>query len=342
MKNWVAMFGIVLLSGGLLFALGSNDGTSKEVSVYFGWTEDEIPTYCREFEKDTGIHVNYVRLSAGEMITRAISEKSNPQVSVICGGGSENYITAVNEGVFTPYRSPELDNIPKVFYEKNNMWEPVCLAVLCFAVNKNWFKEHAMAYPKTWEDLLDPRLKGMVIMAHPSTSGVSSNILTSMVQLKGEDAAFDYFKKFTAIVPYYAKASSSAPSSVSLGEAAVGLTVDSDTLKYQNQGYPIEIAFPDPTFVDVNAIALVKNGPVNEVENAKKFIDWMLSKRGQDCFETSGSSRMPLNKNANVSKGLIPLDRIKIFNADREVSGRDRRALIAKFIATIDDAKSLK
>ncbi|WP_428771592.1 ABC transporter substrate-binding protein [Treponema sp. HNW] len=344
-KLGIAMI-IAVISTGLLFAGGQNEKSvrkaSKNLSMYFAWTEDEIPTYCQEFEKDTGIHINYVRLSAGEMITRVISEKGNPQVSIICGGGSEGYINAANEGIFEPYRSPELDNIPDIYWEKDNKWEPVCVAVLCFAVNTEWFKEQKMQYPTTWEALLNPKFKDMVIMAHPSTSGVSSNILTSLVQMLGEDNAFDYFKKLTNIVPYYAKASSSAPSAVSLGEAAIGLTVDSDTLKYQNQGYPIAISFPDPTFVDVNAIALVKNGPADEVENAKIFIDWMLSQRGQNCFETSGSSRMPLNRKAKVSKGLIPLQDIKVYNVDRAVSGRDRKKLISKFITTIDDAQSLK
>lgn len=347
MKKICVVLLVALMCCASVFAQGSQeaeakkDTGSKELSVYFAWTEDEIPTYVKEFEKDTGIHINYVRMSAGEMISRLISEKDNPQVSVVCGGGSESYITAANKGLFEPYKSSELANIPEMYWDKDNNWEPVCVAVLCFAVNRDWFQEHGYEYPKSWDDLLDPKYKDMIIMAHPSTSGVSSNVLTSLVQMKGEEEAFEYFKKLTEIVPYYAKSSSAAPSSVSLGEAAIGITVDSDTLKYQNQGYPIDFAFPEPTFVDVNAIALVKNGPAEEAENAKIFIDWMLSKRGQDCFATSGSSRMPLNVNANVSEGLVPLSEISVFNVDRAESGASRTALIQKFKDEVDNATAL-
>lgn len=97
-----------------------------------------------------------------------------------------------------------------------------------------------------------------------------------MVQLKGEDEAFEYFRQLKDVVPYFAKASSSAPSFVALGEAAIGLTVDSDTLKYMNEGYNMDFVFPDPTFVDIGAVAIVANGPEDELENAKAFIDWIV------------------------------------------------------------------
>lgn len=314
---------------------------SKELNMYAALTEDELPTYFSAFEAATGIHVNYVRLSAGEMISRLIAEKDNPQVSVIFGGGSENFITAQKEGLLMEYTPNGIENIPAE-YVTSTYWTPFYLAILCFAVNNEWFEENNMEYPKTWEDLLDPAYKDMIIMAHPSTSGVSSNILTSMVQLKGEDEAFEYFKKFAEIVPYFAKASSSAPSSVALGEAAVGLTVDSDTLKYMNEGYDIDFVFPDPTFVDIGAVAIVANGPEDQVENAKAFIDWMISVDGQNQFITSGSTRMPLNVNADVSEGLKPLSSANVFLADREVAGANRTALIEKFIAEVDDATTLQ
>lgn len=337
MKKMVSLLLVVaLLCSGALAA-----AQSKELSIYTALTEDELPTYFAAFEKATGIHVNYVRLSAGEMISRLIAEKENPQVSIVFGGGSESYITAANQGLLMEYVPKGIEDIPAE-YVTSNYWTPIYLAILCFAVNCEWFEENGLDYPHTWEDLLDPAYQDMVIMAHPSTSGVSSNILTSMVQMKGEEEAFEYFEQFAKIVPYFAKASSSAPSSVALGEAAVGLTVDSDTLKYMNEGYNIDFVFPDPTFVDVGAVAIVNGGPQDELENAKAFIDWMISVDGQNQYIASGSTRMPLNVNAEISQGLKPLSSANIFQADRERSGADRTALIAKFIERIDDATTLQ
>ncbi|MBQ6595634.1 MAG: ABC transporter substrate-binding protein [Clostridia bacterium] len=336
MKKLVALILVALmaLSG---FALAE----SKELSMYAALTEDELPFYFAAFEEATGIHVNYTRLSAGEMISRLIAEKDNPQVSVVFGGGSEGIITAQKQGLLYPYTPNGIENIPEQ-YVVSEYWTPFYLAILCFAVNNEWFEENGVDYPATWEDLLDPVYKDMVITAHPSTSGVASNILTSMVQLKGEDEAFEYFRQLKEIVPYFSKASSSAPSMVALGEAAVGLTVDSDTLKYMNQGYDMDFVFPDPTFVDVGAMAIVANGPEDELENAKAFLDFMISVEGQNLFISSGSTRMPLNVNADISEGLKPLSSANVFLADRELAGADRARLIEKFIAEVDDASALQ
>ena len=330
----------LVLSLVLLVSCVSAFAASKEVSIYAALTEDELPTYFNSFEEATGIHVNYVRLSAGEMASRVIAEKDNPQVSIVFGGGSEGIITMEKQGLLYPYTPNGIDKIPAE-YVTSEYWTPFYLAILCFAVNNEWFAENEQPLPETWDDLLDPVYKDMVIMAHPSTSGVSSNILTSMVQLKGEDEAFEYFRKFKEIVPYFAKASSSAPSAVALGEAAVGLTVDSDTLKYMNEGYDIDFIFPNPTFVDVGAMAIVANGPEDELENAKAFIDYMISVEGQNLFITSGSTRMPLNVDADISEGLKPLSSVTVFNADRVKSGEERGRLIEKFIQEVDDASEL-
>lgn len=318
-----------------------NASGSKTLSVYFAWGDDELPTYIEAFERDTGIKISYVRLSAGEMIARITAEKENPPVSLMIGGGTENYITAAQAGLLEPYESPELVNIPDEYKDPDNYWSPVGVVTLCFAVNTEWFEENNLEYPQTWDDLTNPVYKDMVAMAHPSTSGVSSNILTSIVQMRGEDAAWEYFTALDANIPHYAKASSSTPSSVALGEAAIGLTNQSDVVKYQVQGYPITSVVPAETFLDVNAVALVKNGPEDEVENAKIFIDWLLSVQGQESFIEADSYRMPLNVNAQASEGLTPLSEINVVQIDRDLAGKDRTRLIEEFITRIDDATEL-
>ena len=51
-----------------------------------------------EFEKATGIKVNFVRFSSGEALARVIAEKNNPQVDVLFGGPVETFAAGVKEG----------------------------------------------------------------------------------------------------------------------------------------------------------------------------------------------------------------------------------------------------
>jgi len=62
---------------------------------------------------------------------------------------------------------------------------------------------------------------------------------------------------------------------------------------------------------------------------------------GQNLFITSGSTRMPLNVDADISEGLKPLSSVNVFNADRVQSGADRNRLIERFIQEVDDASAL-
>ena len=46
-----------------------------------------------------------------------------------------------------------------------------------------------------YHNLLWPRYKGEIETSHPASSGTAYTILAGLVQMMGEDAAFDYLKK---------------------------------------------------------------------------------------------------------------------------------------------------
>ena len=180
-------------------------------------------------------------------------------------------------------------------------------------------------------------------MAHPSTSGTSYTVLSTLVQLKGEDEAFKYLEKLNDNVRQYTKAGSAPPMEVGLGEAAIAITFSHDAMKPAVEGYPVEVVFPDDgTGFEVGAAALLANGPADEVENAKMFIDWLMSERGQECYIESKSNRLPVNTNAKVTEGLISLTDLNVIEYDAVWAGQNRERLIERFKAEIDSANALK
>jgi len=54
----------------------------NSISVYTCYVENEALQMFEQFTQDTGIKVNYVRLGAGEIVTRLEAEKENPQASI--------------------------------------------------------------------------------------------------------------------------------------------------------------------------------------------------------------------------------------------------------------------
>lgn len=340
----------VMMVAASLAACGSSGGNAnngggsdyKELTVYSALPETELPFYFNAFTKDTGIKVNYVRLSAGEMLTRVKAEANNPNASIMHGGSTDTYIAGAKEGLFELYESPELVNVPDEYKDPAGAWSPFYVGALAFACNKNWFEKNGLEYPKTWNDLLKPEFKGQISMAHPSTSGTSFTVLATIIQMMGDDA-WPYLTKLNQNVRQYTKAGAAPPMEVALGEAAIALTFAHDGLKPANEGYPLEIVFPeDGTGYEVGAMALIKNADAKEQDNAKKFIDWTLSQRGQECFIESKSNRLPINVNAKVSDGLQPLSEINVIDYDAVWSGENRTPLLEEFAKNIDNASSLK
>lgn len=310
----------------------------KTLTVYTAFPEAEVVYYFNKFTEETGITVNYIRLSAGEMLTRVAAEKDNPQATLMFGGSTDNYIAAAEQGLLEPYQSSELSNTPEKYIDPDGNWNPVYVGAIAFACNKDWFKDKGYDYPTSWQDLLDPKYKGEIIMAHPATSGTAYTVLATLVQLMG-DKVWDYLGKLNNNVTQYTKSGSAAPNAVALGEAAIALTFSHDGLQPTAEGYPIELSFPsEGTGYEVGATALIKGGPAEEQANAKKFIDWMCSTAGQNLYAANKSFRVPVNTKASVADGLVTLDKVQVIDYDAVWAAGQKSDLTAQFESKIATA----
>lgn len=324
-------------------ASGSETSSSNELTIYTAFPEAEVAYYIEAFEKETGIQVNSLRLSAGEMLTRVAAEKDNPQAALMFGGSTDNYISASDQGLLEAYQSSELENVPEEYLDPDGVWNPIYVGAICFACNSAWFDEMGYDYPTSWEDLLDPKYEGQIIMAHPATSGTAYTVLATLIQLKGEDEVWDYLKELNKNMSQYTKSGSAAPNSVALGEAAIALTFSHDGLQPTVEGYPMELSFPsDGTGYEVGAVALIKNGPADQQENAKKFIDFMCSAAGQSLYAENESFRVPTNSEAEVADGLVTLDSVDTIDYDAVWAADNKETFVEQFEANIASSDDLE
>ena len=316
-----------------------SEPASKELTVYTAFPESEVIYYFNKFEEETGIKVNYIRLSAGEMLTRVAAEKENPQAALMFGGSTDNYIAAAEQGLLEPYQSAELSNTPEKYIDPDGNWNPIYVGAIAFACNSKWFADKGYDYPTSWQDLLDPKYEGEIIMAHPATSGTAYTVLATLVQLMGDDAVWDYLAQLDKNITQYTKSGSAAPNAVALGEAAIALTFSHDGLQPTAEGYPIELSFPsEGTGYEVGATALIKGGPADEQANAKQFIDWMCSTAGQGLYAENSSFRVPTNTQAPVADGLVTLDKVTVIDYDAVWAASVKTEYTDKFEANIGTA----
>lgn len=316
---------------------------AKSVTVFTPLPDQEIPAYAQAFEKETGIKLNYVRLSAGEMTVRVKGEKGHPTAAVMWGGSTDNYEEIAKDDLLIPYQSKEVEQVPEQYRDPNKTWNPFYIGAIGFACNTDWFNKHNLPLPKSWADLLKPELKGQIMVAHPSTSGAAYTVLASVIQLMGPDKGWDYMKQLNQNIRQYTKSGAAPANSAGLGECAVAIVFSHDGLKPKTNGYPIEMTFPEEgTGYEVGALALIKGADPAETEAGKLFIDWCLSQSGQEAFIAAKSSRLPLNTKAEVTPGLTKIGDLKVIKYDAKWAGENKKDLLETFNQVVADKSQVK
>ncbi|WP_309119163.1 ABC transporter substrate-binding protein [Paenibacillus sp.] len=314
---------------------------SGKLTVYTALIEDEAAFLLGEFEKASGVDVNFIRLSAGEILARLQAEKNNPQASVWLGGSSDTFIAASNQELLEKYTAAGIDMIPKEYNDPTGHWTPVTVGAIAFVSNSDWLASHNMAPPASWEDLKKPEFKDQIAMAHPATSGTSFTTLSTVVQLLGEEEAYSYLKEMNHNIRQYTKSGSAPVRMAGLGEVAVGIAFTQDILQAKSQGYKLTMSFPsEGTGFEVSAAALIKGAPANELENAKKFMDWVISKDAQNLLKES--YRLPVHPAADTPEGAVKLSEITLIEYDAEWAGERRKDLISRFETQIKGKEDVK
>lgn len=299
--------------------------------------EEQCQAMAAAFTKSTGIKASYVRMSSGEGVARLDAAKSKPEFDVLYGGPSDGHVAAAKAGLTEKYVSSNASKIPEKYKAADGTWTGTYVGALGFCSNEDVLKKLGMEAPTSWADLLDPKLKKNVAIAHPSTSGTSYTAVWTQMVLNGmdEEKTFDYLGKLHNNVLQYSKSGAAPGQMAGRGEVAVGVVFSHDCVKYQKEGFDmLKATFPsEGTGYEVGAVSLVKGGP--NADNGKKFLDWTLTTEHQNIGPTVGSFQIPTNPEANVTEEMVKLDEVELVEYDPEAAGAKKKEITARFDAKV-------
>ena len=337
LQHWLARLRtrLPLLAVALVFATPAR--AAETLNAYSIWPENWARPMFEEFEKATGVKVNFVRFSSGEALARVIAEKTNPRVDVLFGGPVETFAAGIAEGVFEPYKSPSFGKLPARFRHPDGQWTAIADDPLVFMSNDKFLKEHGLNAPSSWNDLLNPAYKNMLQMADARTSGTAVTRIFSVLEVNGRDEnkAFDYLKKLRPQVQLYTKSGGGGTLPVGLGQAGAGIFFIVDALDTKAKGYDVTISFPrEGIGTSAEAIALIKGA--KNPEQAKKLIDWATSPAMQSLFAKYKINFVPAHPDVALEPSLAEvLKGAKIFPIDADYAGANRKRVVDRWVAEV-------
>ena len=310
---------------------------AETLNAYSIWPENWAKPMFEEFEKATGIHVNFVRFSSGEALVRVIAEKNNPRVDVLFGGPVETFAAGEKEGVFEPYKPPAFAALPTRFKQADGLWVAMADDPLVFMSSNKFLKDKGLKPPASWEDLLDPAYRNQLQMADARTSGTAVTRIFSILEVNGrdEDKAFAYMKKLRPNVQVFTKSGGGGTIPVGLGQAGGGIFFIVDALDTKAKGYDVQISFPKEGIgTAAEGIALLK-GAKNPAAG-KKLIDWATSPAMQNLYAKHKINFVPAHPEVKVEAGLAEvLKGAKIFPIDDAYAGANRKRVVERWVREI-------
>jgi iron(III) transport system substrate-binding protein len=290
----------------------------------------------QNFQKDTGIQVNMVRLSSGETYAKIRAEARNPKTDIWWAGTGDPHLQAAADGLTVEYKSPKLDELTdwakKQAETSGYRTVGVYAGALGWGYNTELLKQKNLKEPKCWADLLDASYKGEIQIANPNSSGTAYTALATLVQIMGEDKAFDYLKKLNANVSQYTKSGSAPVKAAARGETAIGIVFLHDAVAQTVEGFPVKSVAPcEGTGYEIGSMSIVKGA--RNMESAKAWYDWALSAPVQSKMKDAKSFQLPSNKTAEIPKEAPRFEDIKLIDYDFGTYGAPdkRKALLERW-----------
>ena len=323
----------VALSLGLIAPLAVAQG---QVNVICSVQAEWCNMMSTVFAKSTGIKVNMTAKGSGEALAQLNAERANPKTDVWFGGTGDPHLQAAEQGLTLEYKSPTLAQLhpwaQKQAADSRYRTVGVYLGPLGFGFNTELLAKKKATAPTSWADLLKPEYKGDIQMANPASSGTTYTMIATLVQLMGEDKAFDYMKALNQNISAYTRSGTAPVKAVARGETMVSISFVHDATTEAVKGFPVGQATPsEGTGAEVGSMSIVKGGP--NLENAKKFYEWALTPGGQQFGLAAHQYQLPSNTKVARDPRMSDPGKIKLINYDYAKYGAsaERKRLIAKW-----------
>ncbi len=305
----------------------------ESLSVLCSSVEGLCRGWAAEFTRRTGIPVSTVRLSSREALAR-LEHGAAVDVDVWHGGPAELYALAARRGLLSPHATADSVAIPAADRDPGGAWTGVYRGNLGFCSDARALADLGVAPPRSWDDLLDPRLAGRVSTPDPVTSGTGTTMVGVQVRrLGGPAPALAWLRRLDRNVLQYTRSGMAPAGAVARGEVAVAVTFTQHCVRLDSAHRPLLVTYPrEGTGAEVGAVA--RSASSRHPEWAAAYVDFAASRAGQEVGRAVQVPQLPTRSDVHADpRLLLPADVRLLVTSTNDAAGTE--AVVARFATEV-------
>ena len=256
-----------------LAACGPSDDRTPLV-IYSPHGKEMLTAYEEAFEAaNPTVDVRWLDMGSQNAYERVRTERANPQASVWWGAPQTLFMEAAADGLLLPFQPSWAGALPASARDPEGRWYGTYLTPEGVLYNTDALDEADV--PADWDDLLDPRYRGQLLIRSPLESGTMKTLWGAMIlrQPTVEDG-YRWLARLDQNTKGYAADPTQLYLRVARGEAALTLWNLPDTY-LQADTYPFAFApLASGIPVVVDGVAIPAGAPQPDL--ARAFIDFVM------------------------------------------------------------------
>lgn len=301
------------------------------LTVYTAMENDQLKTFKDAIEAAVPeVDIQWVRDSTGVITARFLAEKAAPKADIVLGLAASSLLLFNKEGLLEKYQPPGADKLKANFKSADGLYVGMdaFLGVVCYNTVEGG--KAGAPVPKAYRDLLDPKLKGKVVMPHPASSGTGYLMVAAWLQNMGNEAAWKFMDGLHENIAVYTHSGSAPCVQAAKGERVIGLGFDMRAAREKSNGAPLEIILPsEGVGWDMEASSIVKG--TSKLALTRKVMDWVASKGANELY--SKYYALVAHPEVNNLPPNYPTDaEAKMAKIDLQKMANDREAILTEWI----------
>lgn len=264
----------------LLFLAGCAGGDDRTALVVYSPHGKELLTeFETRYEKmHADIDVQWLDMGSQSILDRIRSEKANPQADVWWGAPAPLFESAASEGLLEPFTPTWAASLPDYARDTSGAWHGTYITPEVVAFNSQAVT--GANIPRDWDDVLNPKWKGKVLIRDPLESGtmrtIFGMIMYRSIRTTGDTAAgWQWLRRLDAQTKEYVLNPTLLYQKLARQEGLVTLwdMPDIEELKARTK-LPLDYVLPTSgTPLPVDGVAVVKGA--KNTEQAKQFVEYV-------------------------------------------------------------------